>query len=413
MSNTDESVNRSRRRLNQGVSAIAFSASPLSGLLAQINREGVTLAAGPRPMVRYPGKRPLIRVHTRPPHLETPFEVFNEGPITANDAFYVRYHLANIPTAIDLSTYRLTVKGHVNSPLELSLDDLKSLAPAVDVVAVNQCSGNSRGYSSPRVFGAQLDNGAMGNARWTGVPLRAVLEKAGISAGAKHVTFNGMDTPVLPETPDFRKSLDIDHALSAEPLIAWGMNGEDLPFLNGYPVKLIVPGFFGTYWVKHLSEIEVIDHPFTGHDAYFMTKAYQLPDNACQCVAPGTVAAETLPISSLPVRSFITSIMPGESVPADRPIELKGIAFDSGEGIAKVDVSIDGSRSWLPATLGEDLGRYSFREWRLPVSFSRKGDVAVSVRATNRQGETQPLQATWNHGGYRRNVIETTPIEVV
>ena len=413
MSNKDDSIDRSRRRIIQSLSALGFSAAPLSGLLAQGNSEGVTFAAGPRPMVQYPGKRPLIRVHTRPPHLETPFSAFNEGPITANDAFYVRYHLANIPTVIDPGAYRLTVKGTVNSPLNLSLNDLKTLAPATEVVAVNQCSGNSRGYSSPRVFGAQLGNGAMGNARWTGVPLRAVLEKAGVSAGAKHVTFNGMDTPVLSETPDFRKSLDIEHALSAEPLIAWGMNGEDLPFLNGYPVKLIVPGFFGTYWVKHLSEIEVIDQAFTGHDAYFMTTAYQLPDNPCLCVAPGTQAADTLPISSLPVRSFITSVLPGESVPADQMIELKGIAFDSGEGIAKVEVSIDGARSWLPATLGEDLGRYSFREWRLAMSFSRKGDVALLVRATNRQGESQPLQATWNHGGYRRNVIETTPIEVV
>lgn len=128
------------------------------------------------------------------------------------------------------------------------------------MVAVNQCSGNSRGYFQPRVFGAQLGNGAMGNARWTGV-----------LPGAKQVTFNSMDKPVLASTPDYRKALDIEHALSPEPMLAWGMNGEDLPFLNGYPFKLIVPGYFGTYWVKHLSEIEVIDHSFTGHDAYFMT----------------------------------------------------------------------------------------------------------------------------------------------
>jgi DMSO/TMAO reductase YedYZ molybdopterin-dependent catalytic subunit len=134
------------------------------------------------------------------------------------------------------------------------------------------------------MFGAQLGNGAMGNARWQGVPLRSVLEKAGVSPGAIQVTFNGLDAPVLPATPDFRKALDIEHALSPEPLLAWGMNGEDLPFLNGYPLKLIVPGYFGTYWVKQLSEIEVLDHAFEGHDAFFMTTGYRLPDNDCHCV---------------------------------------------------------------------------------------------------------------------------------
>ncbi|SMG63907.1 sulfite:cytochrome c oxidoreductase subunit A, partial [methanotrophic bacterial endosymbiont of Bathymodiolus sp.] len=163
-------------------------------------------------------------VHSRPPHLETPFSVFNEGVITSNDAFYVRYHLANFPTLIDEADYRLNIRGAVKNHLSLSLDELKAIAEPVEVVAVNQCSGNSRGYSKPRVFGAQLSNGAMGNAKWTGVPLRAVLEKAGVQIDAKQVVFNGMDKPVLPDTPDFRKALDIEHALSAEPMLAWAMN---------------------------------------------------------------------------------------------------------------------------------------------------------------------------------------------
>jgi sulfite dehydrogenase (cytochrome) subunit A len=259
----------------------------------------------------------LIRVTTRPPHLETPFSVFNEGPNTANDAFFVRYHLANIPLSIDAAAYRVAVKGLVRTPLSLSLDDLKGLGNAVEVVAVNQCSGNSRGFSSPRVFGAQLANGAMGNARWVGVPLKKVLERAGVAAGAKQVTFNGLDTPVLPSTPDFRKALDVQHALGGEPLLAWQMNGQDIPMLNGYPLKLVVPGYFGTYWVKHVSEIEVIDHVFDGHDAFFMTTAYRVPDNDCNCVEPGKTPATTRPISTLPVRSFITSVRDGD--PSTRP----------------------------------------------------------------------------------------------
>jgi DMSO/TMAO reductase YedYZ molybdopterin-dependent catalytic subunit len=400
-----------RRLLAAGLMSIA--GSPLAAMAAEVDTgEGVTFADGPRQLVRYPGKRPLIRVTTRPPHLETPFSVFNEGPITANNAFFVRYHLANIPLSVDLDTYRLTVKGMVATPLSLTLAELKALAEPVEVVAVNQCSGNSRGFFSPRVFGAELSNGAMGNARWVGVPLRKVLEKAGVAAGARQVTFNGLDTPVLPATSDFRKALDIDHAMSGEPMLAWSMNGEDLPMLNGYPVKLIVPGYFGTYWVKHLSEIDVIDHVFDGHDALFMTTAYRVPDNDCQCVAPGAAPAKTRPISTLPVRSFITSALTGAVLPVGRRVELKGIAFDSGVGMKQVEVSIDGGQTWRTATLGKDLGRYSFREWRLPVMFARKGAATLMVRATNLSGEVQPAVADWNPAGYRRHVIESTAVTI-
>ena len=403
----------SRRHFMRSAGALALAATPLLSRAALDTEEGVTFAGGPRLLVRFPGKRELILVHSRPPHLETPFSVYNEGVITANDAFYVRYHLANFPTSIDLTDYRLTIRGAVNRSLSLSLKEIKSLAQQGDVVAVNQCSGNSRGFSSPRVFGAQLSNGAMGNARWAGVSLKALLEKAGVQADAKQLVFNGLDKPVLPATPDFRKTLDIEHALSGEPMLAWGMNGEDLPFLNGYPLKLIVPGYFGTYWVKHLSEIVVLDHTFKGHDAYYMNKGYRVPDNDCMCVAPGTAADKTRPISTLPVRSFITSVTAGEHLPVARRIELKGIAFDSGVGVNKVDVSIDGGRTWRGATLGESLGRFSFREWKLATTFPGKGSTVLMVRASNNNGEVQPLKADWNPGGYRRHAIESTPVTII
>jgi DMSO/TMAO reductase YedYZ molybdopterin-dependent catalytic subunit len=407
---------RDRRKFLQGLGMLGAVGVPLGSLAAALDTtdtsEGVTFAGGPRPLVRYPGKRPMIRVSTRPPHLETPFGVFNEGPITANDAFFVRYHLANIPLSIDTDTYRVTVKGLVKTPLNLSLQDLQALADPVEVVAVNQCSGNSRGFSSPRVFGAQLANGAMGNARWLGVPLHKVLEKAGVAPGAKQVTFNGLDTPVLPTTPDFRKALDIEHALSPEPLLAWSMNGQDIPFLNGYPVKLVVPGYFGTYWVKHVTEIEVIDHTFEGHDAFFMTTAYRLPDNDCNCVAPGTTPEKTRPIATLAVRSFLTSVRNGDVLKAGAAVELKGIAFDGGAGIRTVEVSLDGGRSWRPAKLGKDLGRFSFREWRLPARFEQRGAAVLQVRASNQKGEVQPDRADWNPAGYRRHVIESTTVTI-
>ncbi|WP_280043278.1 molybdopterin-dependent oxidoreductase [Pseudomonas sp. Hg5Tf] len=403
--------NLGRRRVLRDAFALAVVASPLASLVkaADENVEEVTFAAGPRPLVQYPQKRPLTLVTTRPPHLETPFSVFNEGPITPNDAFFVRYHLANFPTSIDPDSYRLTVKGSVNTSLSLSLAELKALAEPIEVVAVNQCSGNSRGFSMPRVFGAQLGNGSMGNAHWVGVSVKTILEKAGVNAEAKQVTFRGLDKPVLASTPEFIKALDISHAMDGEPMIAWSMNGTDLPFLNGYPIRLVVPGYFGTYWIKHLSEIEVLDHTF---DGFFMAKGYQVPDNECFCVAPGTTAAKTRPISKLPVRSFITSVKQGQVLPLNKSVLLKGIAFDGGVGVNKVQVSIDGGQRWQDATLGEDLGRFSFREWTLPITFTHNGATQLMVRASNSAGETQPLRADWNPGGYRRHVVETTHVTV-
>jgi DMSO/TMAO reductase YedYZ molybdopterin-dependent catalytic subunit len=401
----------SRRRVLRDAFALAVATSPLASLAktAEEKDQDVSVAAGPRPLVQYPQKRPLTLVTTRPPHLETPFRVFNEGPITPNDAFFVRYHLANFPTSIDPDTYRLTIKGSVDKSLSLSLAELKALAEPIEVVAVNQCSGNSRAFSMPRVFGAQLGNGSMGNARWVGVSLKTVLEKAGVKAEAKQVTFDGLDKPVLSSTPDFTKALDIDHAMNGEPMIAWSMNGAELPFLNGYPIRLVVPGYFGTYWVKHLSEIEVLDHTYEG---FFMAKGYRVPDNDCLCVAPGTTPAKTRPISKLPVRSFITSVSHGDVLPLEQSVMLKGIAFDGGAGISKVEVSIDGGKQWRAAELGQDLGRFSFREWTLPINFAYRGATQLMVRASSNAGETQPLRADWNPGGYRRNVVETTHVTI-
>ncbi|HMK85920.1 MAG TPA: molybdopterin-dependent oxidoreductase [Steroidobacteraceae bacterium] len=393
-----------------GLALAAFGSAPLRGLAATWTQP---FENGERELVAYPQKRPLLRIAARPPNLETPFSVFNEGALTPNDAFFVRYHLAGIPTSIDLASYRLKVVGNVERELSLPLAEVQRLAEPTEIVAVNQCSGNSRGFSFPRVFGGQLGNGSMGNARWLGVPLNAVLRRAGATAAAKQVTFDGLDEPVLPVTPDFIKALDIDVAMSADVLIAWGMNGADIPMLNGYPLKLIVPGYFGTYWVKHLSEIRVLDGPFTGHDAFFMTTAYRIPDNDCACVAPGTTPEKTTPIGRLKVRSFITSVSNGALVKSAHPLTLKGIAFDGGSGIKRVEVSSDGGASWREAVLGKNLGRYSFREWSLPFVPPARGAFSLKVRATSLAGETQPEQATWNPPGYQRNAVESLSLTAV
>jgi DMSO/TMAO reductase YedYZ molybdopterin-dependent catalytic subunit len=369
--------------------------------------ETVTLpfGNGERSIVQYPQKRPLIVVTERPPQLETPFDVFNEGVVTPNDAFFVRYHLAGIPTSIDADAYRITVKGKVSTPLSLSLADLKQM-DAVEYYAVNQCSGNSRGFFEPRVAGGQLANGAMGNAKWRGVPLKAVLAKAGLQNGAKQVKFDGLDAPVLPATPDFVKALDIDHALDGEVMLAYAMNDADLPMLNGYPVRLVVPGWYGTYWVKHLAEITVLEGVLND---FWMATAYRIPDNSCACVPPGTAPAATVPISRFDVRSFVTSVRDGGSVPAGKPFTLRGLAFDGGFGIRSVTGSVDGGSTWTSAALGRELGKYSFREWRLDTTLPA-GTHAIKVRAINSIGQSQPDEPLWNPAGYMRNVVETTRV---
>jgi DMSO/TMAO reductase YedYZ molybdopterin-dependent catalytic subunit len=364
---------------------------------------------GERPMATLPQKRPMILLTSRPPQLETPFAVFNEGLLTPNDAFFVRYHLSNLPTVIDPATFRLAIGGHVDKVLELSLASLKTDFPVREIVAVNQCSGNSRGFSEPRVAGGQLGNGAMGNARWRGVALKDLLDRAGVRAGAVQVTFNGLDNPPIDAIPDFVKALDLDHARDGEVMVAYAMNGKDLPFLNGYPLRLIVPGHYGTYWVKHLSEINVVDAKF---DGYWMKTAYRIPDSDCACVPVGQKPQSTKPIARLNIRSFITSHADGARLRAGQRAELRGIAFGGGAGVARVMVSPDGGANWQEARLGEDLGRFSFREWRLGLSLP-KGRSKVLVRAYGSDGEAQPLEPRWQPTGYMRNVVEAVTLEVI
>jgi DMSO/TMAO reductase YedYZ molybdopterin-dependent catalytic subunit len=363
-----------------------------------------------RPLVRYPEKTDLILLASRPPQLETPMNYF-EHAITPNEAFYVRYHTFPPPTHIDLSTWRLRLAGHVVRPLELSLDDLKSEFSSTRLVAVNQCAGNSRGRFEPRVFGGQWGDGAMGNAEWTGVRLQDLLRRAGVKAGAVEIAFRGFDDPAALTIPHFAKSLTMNMvADSSDILVAYEMNGQPLPTLNGFPARLVVPGWFATYWVKHLAEITVLDHEF---DSFWMQKAYRIPASPCGCVEPGAPVARTVPINRMKVRSFIISPKEGARVSVGRPVILKGIAFDGGYGIADVEISTDEGNSWRRAVLGRDLGAYSFREWSATWTSAKRGDFSLNVRAVNRVGESQPSEAAWNPSGYMRNVIEKIHVTAI
>jgi sulfite dehydrogenase (cytochrome) subunit A len=380
-----------------------------SGTLARsVGAADDPILAG-RPLVRYPEKTDLILLTARPPQLETPMSYFDRA-ITPNEAFFVRYHIFPVPTSVDLATWRLKVHGRVDRPLELSLDDLKAKFPAVRVVAVNQCSGNSRGRFAPRVLGGQWGDGAMGNAEWVGARLRDVLAMAGVRQGAVQVTFDGLDKPAFPTVPDFVKSLDLAR-ITEDPdvIVAYQMNGQPLPMLNGFPARLIVPGWYATYWVKNLSEIEVVDSVF---EKFWMKPAYRIPDTACGCIEPGTAPARTVPINRMTVRSFIATPASGARLQVGQAVPVKGIAFDGGTGITEVQLSADRGATWYRTQLGTDLGRYSFREWAATWTPQSPGSHRLMVRAFNAIGESQGAAPLWNPAGYLRNVIEHVDLQV-
>ena len=364
-------------------------------------------SAPARTLARYPQKTDLILLTDRPPQLETPLRYF-ETDLTPNDAFFVRWHLAGIPTRVDVQSFRLEVGGRVNKPLSLSLADLRTKFEPVSMVALAQCAGNSRSLFEPRVPGGQWGNGAMGNARWTGVRLKDVLDAAGVQPGAIQVGLRGLDEPPQPKTPPFEKSLQIDHARDGEVMIAYEMNGQPLPMLNGFPIRLIVPGWFATYWVKALTKVTVLDQPLK---TFWMDKAYRIPDNPQANEDPQHLAEQTVPINRMPVHSIFVKPDASEQLRAGQNYELAGVATDGGSGIRRVEVSKDGGQSWSPAELGPDLGRYSWRTWRASWKPAAKGTYRLMVRATTNDGEMQVTEQ-WNRSGYQRDVVEHQDVVV-
>ena len=358
-------------------------------------------------MARFPEKTDLILLTDRPPQLETPLRYFRED-FTPNDAFFVRWHLGLIPTTIDADTFRLSLGGHVEQPLSLSLENLRKDFEPVSYAAVAQCSGNSRALYEPRVLGGQWGHGAVGNAKWTGVRLRDLFAKARTKDKPVEVSFKGLDRGPMPTVPDFVKALTFDHANDGEVLVAYAMNDQPLPMLNGFPLRLIVPGWYATYWVKSLNEINVLPAKFKG---FWMDKAYRVPNNPNCQESPQDLAKETVPITTMTVRALIVRPEPVEHVAAGKAYEIQGVAFDGGKDIAKVEVSTDGGKTWQESKLDADLGKYAWRRWRLNWRPAAAGQFRIMAKATNAAGETQTT-AQWNRSGYARNVIEYVDVTV-
>ncbi|MHB9842089.1 molybdopterin-dependent oxidoreductase [Paraburkholderia terrae] len=412
MDNQERHIYQQRRKFLGGLGALGLAAfgNPLNAAADQNKSIALPFDNGERVLTSaFPQKSDVILLRTRPPLIETPFDVFDQGVFTPNDRFYVRWHLADIPTAVDPATFRLDIRGHVNKTVSLTLNDLLRKFPRFEITAVNQCSGNSRGFFSPRVPGGQWANGAMGNARWTGVRLKDLLEYSGVRTNAVQVRFNGLDAGVIPQTPKFMKSLAIDHALDGEVMIAYAMNGEALPLLNGYPLRLVVPGWYATYWVKMLHDIEVLDKP---DNNFWTAKAYLIPDNHFANVHPGEKGFKQVPINTMLPRSFFTNVRPGVTFRLGQPMEIRGIAFGGLHGLREVQFSSDGGLTWAVASLGQDYGKYSFRQWRAAANFKTPGTKMLMVRATDTTGQMQPNNPNWNGAGFMRNVVESVDVSV-
>ncbi len=357
-----------------------------------------------------PGKQPLIKRSWRPPNYEAPLAAF-DAPLTANENFFVRWHTANIPL-IDPANWRLTVFGEAAArPFELSLAELKQDFEPVELVAVCQCAGNRRGLSEPHVAGVQWGSGAMGNARWRGARIKDILARAGLSREAVEVAFQGSDRGPIDTTPAFVKSIPAWKALDENTLVAYSMNDAPLPHWNGYPVRIVVPGWTATYWMKQVTSIRALTQPLTG---FWMNTAYRIPKGRFPFVDRfvSQESEATTPITEMLVNSLITHPGDGARLPAGAPQAVTGLAWDAGAGIRRVEVSLDGGEHWGLAELGPDLGRFSFRPWRYAFTPGERGSLLVMARASNAQGMTQPFELIFNAPGYHNNVVPRIRLEV-
>jgi DMSO/TMAO reductase YedYZ molybdopterin-dependent catalytic subunit len=355
---------------------------------------------------RNAGVRPEMIVRSaRPEDREMALEGFLDY-ITPLDQFFVRSHVYT--PRVDVDTWRLTIDGQVDSPLGLTMADLRRM-PAADVLSVLECAGNGRRFYAPPVAGLQWGHGAVGNARWRGVRLADVLKRAGARASAREVLFNGADVPIG-TMPDFQRSIPLSKALDANTLLAFEMNGQPLPVEHGFPLRVVVPGWAGDSWIKWVTSLTVLDRD---HDGFWMARAYRRPIDA---VSPGAAVPldRTEPVTSLRVKSVIATPLDGASVRPGTAIAIRGAAW-SGDGgpVTSVDVSVDGGQNWTPATLPRNQRTdFGWRLWDHRWRPTRAGSYTILARARDAAGSVQPLEQQWNPSGYLWNVMPRITITV-
>ena len=357
----------------------------------------------------FPEKKPMITYSDRPVLLETPREVFTTT-YTPNDQFFVRWHLPEMPTYNDLKEFKINITGNVEKPLELTVEDLKNKFEAVEIDAVCQCGGNARSAYRPKIGGIRWGNGAMGCAKWKGVRVKDILKMAKSKNDTNWVGFQGADNPVILEAPSYFRELEM-HEISDEVIIAYAMNGEDLPYLNGFPVRLVIPGYYSDSWIKMVKDITVLKE-YKEH--FYMDVAYRIPDNETESETYNNRAKKTKPITTMNVKSFIGYPTNETKITKNSHMVVRGIAFDGGSGIKDVLISLDDGKTW-EKTVVKEAGKYSFHEFHYTFKPQKIGKNKIMTKAINNKGEEQPLAKNipWNHGGYKYNGIDVITFNVI
>ncbi len=353
-------------------------------------------AAGGIPVSR----RRMLQMNGYAIDAETPLDALTTY-LTPNDLFFVRHHWN--PMYPDAKRWALTVDGEVETPLRLSLADLRRM-PQTNVTCVLQCAGNGRGLYRPIVPGVQWKYGAVGNARWTGVRVKDILDKAGLKASARHLHTFGTDKPPA-SVPPFHRSVEIEKILE-DGVVAYEMNGAPLPQLHGAPARLVVPGWAGDHWMKWLARISPQAEPQKG---FYMDVGYRYPTQPGE---PGVALKpeEMKPVTELFVKSNITEA-PARALPGS-PAVIRGLAFSGAPDIAKVELTADGGATWQEAQLDPEHDPYAWRRWSLRYTPKTAGKVTLHTRATDSRGSVQPKEPVWNQSGYLYNGWHSVEIEV-
>ena len=373
----EATMNR-RRMVRAGLVAGGVLLSRRAASLAAppVHNEASSLPGTPYPLVALPGKGLLGQVYDIPPNYETPTLRLigsERYPFTDNAYYYVRHREA-VPAQIPLDQFRLQIGGdRVAKPRTLTLDDLRRF-PTVELGAVGQCGSFAHGLFRPLMPGPPWSKGDVSCAVWTGASLQAVLEEARVLSGAVAVAFTAAGTTIARKKPKYVQTYPLAAVLQPDAMLAYAMNGQDLPIWNGYPLRVVVPGTFAARWIKQVVTIEI----------------RSTPDPADWAEGPPGEG-------KLPTYSLITDPPDGTQAPLGHEIALRGVAWDAGQGIARVETSVDGGANWQEATLEPSYGKFVWRVWHQTVQVSQRGQFSVLSRATSVDGATQALDVDGQH----------------
>ena len=379
-------------------------------VLAQLGMAGVAthllpldlFAQAPSAAQRY-GKEKLLTRSLRPPDFETPVALL-DSYITPLEHFYVRSHLP-VPAPLDAAAWALKVGGEVNSPVSLSIDEIKKL-PAVTITMTLECAGNGRAFFDPAVAGIQWEKGAVGTARFTGARMSDVLKRVGVKTSARNVEMHAADRP-LGTMPAFVRQVPMAKAMHPDTLLAYDMNGQPIPAVHGFPLRAVVPGWEGAYSVKWLTTLNVLDKD---SDSFWVATGYRYPTKR---VAPGAAvdAKDMAPLVGLAVKSLITKPAGGASLPAGR-IAVGGFAWAGENDVTRVDVSIDNGATWQAARLSGEQAKYAWRRFEYEFAAAKPESVLILSRATDSKANVQPAVSQWNPSGYLWNQYDSVRVEV-